>query len=305
MKVAVIGARRNNNGIGEYISKYFHANGFEICCVLGNSEATSKKASANLKRYGIEASPYTVFESMVAEQQPDVLVIASPIHTHYGYIRKGMDAGMHIFCDKPFIPPDTHNISRILDDIFDKATKNRLVIAMNSQWPFSIPFYERLCHDILLEQVETFFMRLSPLSSGREMIPDSVPHALSVLYSAVGQGQITGINIEQQVGSMDISFDYGFIGRNTKVLISLDRHETQPRPFSYGFNGLIAQRRIDTASYTQHFCRGDKTITIKDPLEASVQDFINAISQRHEPCIGMVHIKKTAMMLKHIYDACS
>ena len=47
MKVAIIGARRRHNGIGEYIAKYFHQNGCTVVALLG----TKEKDLANILRF--------------------------------------------------------------------------------------------------------------------------------------------------------------------------------------------------------------------------------------------------------------
>ena len=38
MKISIIGAGRNNNGIGEYIAKYFHKNKAIVTSVLGTTK---------------------------------------------------------------------------------------------------------------------------------------------------------------------------------------------------------------------------------------------------------------------------
>ena len=53
MRVSIIGAGRNRNGIGEYIGKYFHAFGAEVTSVLGTTEKTSQEAAVGLRKYGI------------------------------------------------------------------------------------------------------------------------------------------------------------------------------------------------------------------------------------------------------------
>ena len=58
MRVSIIGAGRNRNGIGEYIGKYFHAFGTEVTSVLGTTEKTSQEATVGLRKYGIIATPY-------------------------------------------------------------------------------------------------------------------------------------------------------------------------------------------------------------------------------------------------------
>ena len=90
--ISIIGAGRARNGIGEYIVKYFHQHGAVITSVLGTSEKTSFQASLGLRKYGVEARPYTDFDRMVERENPDAVIIASPSSTHYEYLIKCLGA---------------------------------------------------------------------------------------------------------------------------------------------------------------------------------------------------------------------
>ena len=126
MKVSIIGAGRTRNGIGEYIGKYFHQCGGEVTSVLGTSEKTSLQACSALRKYGIEARPYTDFDKMVKAERPVVVVIASPSSTHYEYLLKCLDSGSHIFCEKPFIWGDRTNIPKTVEEIFDQGQRKEI-----------------------------------------------------------------------------------------------------------------------------------------------------------------------------------
>ena len=123
MKVSIIGAGRNRNGIGEYIGKYFQKNGATVTSVLGTTEKTSHNTSSALKQYGIDATPYTDFNKMVEKESPDTIVIASPYSTHYEYILKSIDAGLNIFCEKPFIWNEKGDMQELVEYVFVLAER--------------------------------------------------------------------------------------------------------------------------------------------------------------------------------------
>jgi predicted dehydrogenase len=303
MKISIIGAGRTRNGIGEYIGKYFHQQGARVTSVLGTTEKSSLQASSALRKYGIEAHSYTIFDEMVKGEKPDVVVIASPSSTHYEYLLKSIDSRLHIFCEKPFVWDDHAGIRKRVEDIFEKAREKRITIAMNSQWPFSLDSYEAMCGKIEIPETNHFFMRMSPLSVGREMIPDSVPHPLSILYCRLGAGEIKRLNFESGgEGKLDIRFTYLFGTRACDVLIKLVHQNTQPREFSYGFNGRIVSRSLDLENYEIYFHYGNKILRIVDPLELSVKNFMEAIEKKTEPLIGAPHILNNMSLLKEIDD---
>ena len=306
MKTAIIGAGRNSSGIGQYIAKYFQKNEATVISVLGTTEETARKASSILTQYGINAAYYTDFNRMMKRGRPDAVVIACPALSHDDYLINCVKEGMHIFCEKPFVWQDNSdiNINSLLKNIFETAERNDLKIAMNSQWPFSLPYYEQLCGPVDSQKVDTFFIRLSPMVSGKEMILESVPHALSILYTVFGDGQISNLSIRGDKEKIITTFHYIITAGYCEVIIELVRTILPPRSFSYGFNGKIIHRVLDLDTYDIFFKYLDNILMIKDPLELSVQDFISAVSEKRKPFIGKAHIMSNMGLLKKIYDAC-
>lgn len=303
LNVSIIGAGRRRNGIGEHIGKYFHQHGATVTSVLGTTEATSLQASLDLQKYGIEAHPYTNFNEMMKGEKPDAVVIASPSSTHYEYLLQCVDSGVHIFCEKPFIWDDQRDLQKRGEDIFEKGREKNLTIAMNSQWPFSIDAYETLCGKAVIQELNTFFIKMSPPFAGRAMIPESVPHALSLLYCLLGIGEIKGLNFDSDgKKEMSIKFSYLFETQACEVIIQLMFQDIQPRDLSFGLNDKIVSRSLGSEDYEIYFNYGDKKLRIVDPLARSVQNFLEAVEKRTEPFIGVLHILHNMSLLKEIDD---
>lgn len=303
MNISIIGAGRNKNGIGEYIGKYFHKHGGRVISVLGTTEETSLQASLALRKYGIQAHSYTDFDQMLRTEKPDAMVIASPSSTHDEYLLKCLDLGLHIFCEKPFIWDDHTDIIERVEDIFEKARKKKLTIAMNSQWPFSIDYYEEICGKIMIKESNKLFIRMSPFSPGKVMIPESVPHPLSILFCLLGPGAIESLNFESDgEGEMNIRFTYLFGTKACDVFIRLVHQKTPPRDFSFGLNDKIVFRSLDLENYEIYFNYGNKKLRIVDPLELSVRNFMEAVKKQTEPFIGYRHILHNMSLLKEIND---
>jgi Oxidoreductase family, NAD-binding Rossmann fold len=303
MKISIIGAGRTRNGIGEYIAKYFRQHGAEVTSVLGTTEQTSLQASSALRKYKIDAHSYTDFDEMVSAEEPDVVVIASPSSTHYDYLLRCLGRGLHVFCEKPFIWDDRPDIRKRAEEFFEKAREKRLIVAMNSQWPFSIDDYEKICGKIRIEEKNHFFVRMSPFSPGRVMISESVPHPLSILYCRLGVGEIQTLDFELDgKGEMNIRFTYLFETRTCDVLIKLVHQKTPPRDFSFGFNEKIVSRSLDLNHYDIYFNFGKSKLKIPDPLERSVKNFMEAVENRAEPLMGYPHILHNTVLLKQIDD---
>ena len=306
MKVSIIGASRNRNGIGEYIGKYFHKNGAKVISVLGTTKETSQNASSALGRYGIKSNPYTDFYEMVEIEKPDVVVIASPSSTHYEYLIKCVDLGLNVLCEKPFVGPDIDDMKRKVEDLFQKVKEKQLTVAMNSQWPFALKYYKRICGEIEIKKSNRFFMTMSPFATGKEMIPEAVPHALSLLYCLLGEGEMSDLVFESaEKDEMFIKFKYHFGARHCEVFLKLVKKEKQPRDFQFGLNDKIVRRSLNLKNYDIYFNYGNRRLKIADPLELSVRNFMTAVEKKVEPYIGYPHILSNMFLLKKIYDGCN
>ena len=301
MRVSIIGAGRTRNGIGEYIGKYFHANGAEVTSVLGTTEQTSQGATIALRKYGIVSAPYTNFHRMVERERPEAVVIASPSSTHYVYLVKCIEMGLNIFCEKPFIWQQPAELGTAAQEILQKADEKKVTVAMNSQWPFALDVYEAMCGKIEVKETNRFFMRMSPYSPGREMIPESVPHPLSLLYCSLGEGDIREVGVESP-GEREMLLRFQYVSKTgaCDVTLTLVSQKEQPRDFRFGFNDKIVRRRIDLKNYDICLHYEGKDIKIVDPLALSVKNFIEAVREKREPLIGSSHILNTINLLKKI-----
>lgn len=302
MKIAIIGAGRNNNGIGHYIGKFFQKNGARITAVLGTTPLSARQAALALDQRGTRPAAYTDCHRLLNNAPLDAVVIASPDATHLEYLCACIEAGVHIFCEKPLLHPGLPDLPKALDHVLAGVEKKDLTLAMNAQWTFTLPDYEKLCGRISPEAVETFCINLSPRPDGRDMIPDSVPHALSLMVHVLGKGHVADLDITKAEGMMGLTGIYHARMTDCRFQIILTRHARQPRPFSFGWNDRIVDRRLSLDPYEIAFQYQDDTIPITDPLELSVRHFLSAVDGREPSPVGPAHIRETTLMLKQIYD---
>lgn len=306
MNVAIIGSRRKRSGIGEYIARYFHRNGATVTAVLGTTAESASAAAAALRQYGIAATGHCDFRSMAENALFDAIAIASPAATHHDYLIRSIEAGAHIFCEKPFLCAEGNELEELLEHIFTLAAAKNLTIAMNSQWPFSLPCYEELCGSIDPLNADRFFIHLSPACTGREMIIEAVPHALSILYAVFGSGTIIAPEVHAlQEDQMIIDGEYRARHSRLSIRIELRGGSAPPRRLAFGFNGMIVERRLHLDNYDIFFNYATRTRRIADPLDLSVRDFLAAVREGREPLIGKSHIMNTTLLLRNLYAGCA
>lgn len=78
--------------------------------------------------------PFPVFlsaEEMLEKARPDILVVATPPASHFDLVRLGLDAGCHVFCEKPFM-----NTLEEADQALALARERRRWIVVNNQFRF-------------------------------------------------------------------------------------------------------------------------------------------------------------------------
>jgi hypothetical protein len=109
----------------------------------------------------------------------------------------------------------------------------------------------------------------------------------------------------ESVRERELSLKFRYDGPTTgcEVQILLATQETQPRDFSYGFNGRIVRRHLELPEYGIFFRYESRRVRMSDPLELSVRSVMEALENKTPPAIGASHILCNVSGLRMIYDA--
>jgi predicted dehydrogenase len=70
-------------------------------------------------------------DQMLSEARPDVLVVATPPDSHFGIAQRGLDAGCHVFCEKPL----TETLAEA-DELMALAASAGRHVIVNSEFPW-------------------------------------------------------------------------------------------------------------------------------------------------------------------------
>lgn len=96
-----------------------------------------EKAAAFAEKYGV-GKVYDTDDEMFADPNVDVIYLATPHNTHYGFIKKALENGKHLLVEKAI----TLN-SRELEEAADLAQSNHLVLA-EAMTIWHMPLYKKL-----------------------------------------------------------------------------------------------------------------------------------------------------------------
>lgn len=298
MQIAVIGARRKRQGTGEYIAREFANCGCDVRAIVGTTAETIATACHDLKsRYAIKCDGYSSLPALLAAQTIDAVAICSPAEAHLHDLNVAIDAGCHIFCEKPmWWSADAVSgrqagaeIHRLVSSLVDRCIQNDRYFALNTQWPFTLPAFAQLHPDAYSNDrlVQSFSMWLSPMSRGVPMLVDAAPHLLSMLQALLGRGRLRNIKIEfQDVAGLGAqaqaltTLDYMHDAGETQVTFTLRRCPQVPRPAGYSINGAYVERHIEPSNYMISFENEGRRVPVRDPLAVCVEHFVDAVQTR-------------------------
>jgi predicted dehydrogenase len=95
--------------------------------------ATSIPARLELaKKYmGVDCPVYTDFEQMMAETQPDLVMVCTMDSNHHEFIVRSMELGVDVLTEKP-ITTDEQKLQAILDA--EKRTGKKCIVGFNLRY---------------------------------------------------------------------------------------------------------------------------------------------------------------------------
>jgi hypothetical protein len=261
--VAVIGARRRRQGIGEHVARYFARHGAHVRAIVGTSPDTVAEAARALAvRHGLHGvRGYTSLEALLEREPLDALAICSPVAAHRAALEAAAARGLHVLCEKPLVFEPEADMAALARAIAARFRAAGRLLATVTQWPFTLPGFRALHPDADLAAPRRFEMRLSPVSLGLDMVVDSLPHPLSMLRALVGPGTARLLSARP----------LGAAAEAATLAFAYD----QPRPAWYAVDGFRAERLVHLPSYAMELLSPDgRRVAIADPLERLVGDFL-------------------------------
>jgi hypothetical protein len=285
-RVAIAGVVRRRQGIGEHLARFVVRHGGEVPAFLGSRPTSLEEGRAALTRHGIEARGFTDVGELLAACPVDALIIASPASTHLPYLEAARDAGLHVLCEKPVVW-DVDDAPAVAERVVGEFAERDLLLWENAQWPFTVDAYRRLHPATADAPLRHFSMRLSPmLGGGLHMLRECMSHPLSLLQtlapvSADGLQGLSFSTRDPDCERIEVSFRYPGGPSGVAVRVELAAVPEQPRPASYGVNGLVAERRVRLEDYALSFHHGDRSEPVPDPTDALVAAFVGVL--RGEP----------------------
>ncbi len=139
MKIGILGAGRIAATLAETMNKMP-----EVEC-YGVASRNLEKAEVFAKDHGFQYA-FGSYEDMLADQNVELIYIATPHSHHYQHIKMCLDAGKHVLCEKSFTVNE-----RQAAEVFRMAKEKNLLLA-EAIWTRYMPS-RKIIDDLLAEKV--------------------------------------------------------------------------------------------------------------------------------------------------------
>ncbi len=282
MRAIVVGARSTRQGTGPFIAGALKKAGAEVVAVVGTQTASVESALESLAtEQDIRCRGYINLKEAIANEKPDAVAICSPYPFHLDQLQTVAAAGCHCLVEKPLVWPGSEmEVSRGIEHFSGSG----LLLQMVAQWPLSLAAFAEL-YGPIPQIVTDFTMRLSPISIGPNMVPDSAPHFISMLQALLGPGQCEQVKIElidvddHLDGKLTLECNYRHNRGVARAQLLLETCEQRPRPAWYQVNGMRVDRKVELPQYAQYLVAGERSASMKDPMEGVVKNFLAAMTE--------------------------
>jgi predicted dehydrogenase len=182
VKSAVIGTGAISKEHLSFLSKSEHAHLVSVCDL---SKASTKYAA---QRFGAD-STYTDYRRMLIEVQPDIVHILTPPHTHKQIAKDCLEAGVHVFCEKPIAPTYDE-----FQELWNLAKSHNRWLIENQNYCFNekILAIKKLVDDGILGEVQEVEVRIAlPVRKGGVFADENLPNPIHKLPAGVVHDFIT------------------------------------------------------------------------------------------------------------------
>jgi hypothetical protein len=252
-----------------------------------------------------------------ARPEVEAVAICSPPETHFDYLAAALAKGLHVFCEKPIVWPRTQSHDAFDDliaglaRVLEEARRDGLTVHENTQWVYTLDAFRRVAGDFAPDEVEQFRCELSPSAATPvEMLMECSAHANSLLLRLGCQGMedpraaFTGGG-EGRGAVLAIAFrSRRPTGGPVEVEYHFAQAVTQPRHAAYEVNRRRVQRRVDLNGYRIYLQSGSEELLIRDPVRASVEDFLSKLDAAPGAADSLPAILSNIRMSQVLFDAC-
>ncbi len=210
----------------------------------GSWERTNK----NIHEFYPDVRSYPTLESVLTDEEVELIIINTPTYTHYDYAKQALLAGKHIVVEKAF----TTNLREALElkELAAKQNK-KIAVFQNRRWDSDFKTSQKIIREGLLGnlvEAELHFDRYNPVIShkqhkevpgpGAGILKDLGPHLIDQAITLFGMptSLFADIRITRPKSEVDDWFDILFIYPKLRVRLKAG-YIVREQSYSFIFHG--------------------------------------------------------------------
>jgi len=157
-------------------------------------------------------------DNLIASNEIDALVVATPSHTHYNIVSKALKAGKHVYVEKPIATSEKE--AKELNELAGVLEKVLMVGHLLLYHPAVTRLKSLISEGHLghISYVQSYRQNINYFKNDRNVIWDLAPHDLSMISYVLGKSPLevisaVGVSTDKDgiidVAQIDISFEDG------------------------------------------------------------------------------------------------
>jgi len=296
LKIAVLGA----GNIGKFHVREFINAGVDVTAILGSSRATAARTAEILhSEFNVKPKPYFELDKLIETEDIDAVSVCTPPDLHYIQVKKCLEAGLHVLCEKPLVLNSYLNNCDRAKELVELSEKQGKILSVNTQWPSVLDYIK---NQVDFSQLKSFSMYTQPGAPGIDMLPDHLPHANSMVVKLIPGGRAEDIKFIKY-SREDLGIYFTYINKNLECAITyrFAYKADRPRKVIFSFDGLEFSREIGE-NYQQRLVADKIKFDIEDPLKISIGKFVGAIEGKNPPLVSKKEITENMALQDRIIE---
>jgi hypothetical protein len=291
-------------GIGRIHTREFVHAGAHIAGVLASTQENTRIAAAALEaQYG---GPVRAHDSLadLVESEVDAVSVCSPPRCHLEAVRPALAAGKYVLCEKPLFWRDglTPAEAAATCDDLARAADGRLVVnTCNSL--LAEAWYARHGRPAAPSTFDFHFHTNGPFR-GEEIGIDLLPHACSVLLTAIPDGTVE--QPERTLSERCVEYRFRFGGAACRF--DLREDPAGARAFGFRLDNTAVERIQDEVDgrYRVRLVpagRPAEAFEVPDPFRVAIGRFVGGVTARDRFDVAMATATRIMTMTTEIAGA--
>lgn len=302
LRAAVIGG----SGFGKYHAQWYAREGVQVVAYTCTSPESVESAGGPIRDLtGHEPRGYDDLQTMLREEQPNLVSVCTPPSEHDQPTLSALEAGAHVLCEKPLLYDPSLSAAELLsrsEAMVRQARESNRHLGVNLQYAAALEPYRELYEGEWADLSQYNSYRFEMESKGNrhgahhfeEIWVELGPHALTPLLMSLPNASPVEGSLKTEMSETDVRVEVEFEdpgGHRIPVSIRTGACPKEATPVRrFGFNGFLVDlsaRKDDTGTFLSvlRSVESGKELEADDFMRVSIRRFVQAVRGDGTPLV--------------------